>query len=413
MQKQSYSVHVPGSKSITNRALLLAALCSETVLLEKALISDDTTAMVRCLETMGVKISIKADSITVSGSILKSNQKEYTLHAGLSGTVMRFLLPFLCITNGQKTLTGDDGLLKRPIGHLVESLKALGADITYLGNPGFPPLLIKQSTLAGECIEIKGNTSSQYLSSILMLLPFINAQKIKVTSNLVSKPYIDLTLKIMNDFGVFATHKNYKEFVMPQNQTYKRLEPYIVEGDISSACYFAALAILTNSIVTINNINSKSTQADRLFFDVLENMGNSITKQDNSITISGNSIKPVTIDMENFPDQVQTLAVLSSFANGVTRLSGIQTLRVKETNRVVAVTTELSKMGIKTTTTKNTLTIFGGNPKAASIDTYGDHRMAMSFALAGARLPGTVINDPHVVNKTFPEFWSKLENFGV
>lgn len=413
MQKQSYSVHVPGSKSITNRALLLSALCDNPVKLQKPLISDDTNAMINCLKNMGAKITQSADSIIVSGNILHSRQKNYTVHAGLSGTVMRFLLPFLCITNGQKTLTGDAGLLKRPIGHLVESLKALGADITYLGDPGFPPLLIKQSALTGEYIEIKGNTSSQYLSSILMLLPFIEAQKIKVTSRLVSKPYIDLTLKIMKDFGVSVTHNNYKEFTMTQNQTYKRLEPYTVEGDISSACYFAALAVLTDSIVKINNINSKSTQADRLFFDVLENMGNSITKQDNSITISGNSIKPVTIDMENFPDQVQTLAVLTAFANGITRLSGIQTLRVKETNRVTAVTTELSKMGIKTTTTKNTLTIFGGNPKAANIDTYGDHRMAMSFALAGARLPGTVINDPHVVNKTFPEFWSKLEALGV
>lgn len=406
-------VQVPGSKSVTNRALLLSSLCAGDVKVINPLVCDDTTSMISCLKKLGVKIAQEKESWTIQGSVFDHKKKKVTLNAGLSGTTLRFLLPILCITAGEKVLTGDTGLLKRPIGHLVESLKALGADITYLEQEGHAPLLIKQSKLQNKTIEIKGHISSQYLSSILMLLPYTQAKRVKVVSGLVSKPYIDLTLYVMKKFGVTIENKNFKSFLMPKNKTYKITKPFVIDGDVSSACYFAALAVLTGSKLHLKNINSASYHADSQFFDILQQMGNTVIKKPNSIIIHGNSIKPIKINMENCPDQIQTLAVLASFAKGKTLVSGIQTLRVKETDRVFAITSELLKMGIKTKTTKKTLTIYGGNPKSAEIETYGDHRMAMSFALAGVRLPGIIIKDPNVVSKTFPEFWNKLDNLGI
>jgi len=322
------------------------------------------------------------------------------------------LLALSTIIPGVKTLSGKEGLNKRPIADLVEGLRFLGADIKYLGKEGYPPVVVSSSKLNPGIIKIKGSISSQFTSAILMIAPLIGEVTIDIIGKQVSKPFIDMTIDTMQWFGVKVENKEYKKYFVPAGQEYETAE-YIVEGDISSASYFFAIAALTKSTLTIENINFDSQQADMEFLEILKAMGNLIITAKNQITIIGKGIKAVNVNMQNCPDQIQTLAVLSAFANGTSKISGISTLRIKETDRVFALRQELKKMGIKTSATKNVLTIHGGNPKSATIETYGDHRMAMSFAVTGAKLPGMKILDPDVVNKTFPHFFEKLNSIGI
>ncbi len=440
ISKVTSIVAIPGSKSYTNRALLIAAMTNNPVTIWNPLISDDTNAMVECLEKLGIRcefnpsfviskeerlrnpqeishpsgfeMTIKPQSIEVINSIADIKEQNYQLNAHLSGTTIRFLLALLCRVAGTKILTGEEGLNKRPIKDLVDGLRQLGATIEYLEQEGFPPLRISSSQLTPGEISLKGTISSQYFSAILMIAPLVGEISIKVIGTQVSKPYIDMTIDTMKHFGVNVIQKNYEQYTVLGGQKYSATE-YAVEGDYSSAGYFAAIAALTESTLTLKNLNYDSAQADRTFLDVLERMGNQIEKKDDEVCIIGKGVMPLEIDMIDCPDQIQTLAVLAAFAKGETKIHGIESLRVKETNRVVAIEQELKKMGIPTQSTEHTLTIQGGNPQPATIDTYGDHRMAMSFAVAGTKIDGIVINDPDVVNKTFPEFWTKLKEISI
>lgn len=406
------TITIPGSKSYTNRALLMAALTRGTITIKNPLLSDDTKAMIHCLQTLGIEIVQKANEISVKGDITKVKNNIYNLDADLSGTTIRFILALATIIPGIKKIYGKEGLNKRPLKDLVEGLRQLGAKIEYLEREGFPPLKITSSTLSPGSLTMNGGVSSQYFSAILMIAPLVGNVTIHVDGKQISKPYIDMTIDTMKQFGVDVINKKYKTYIIAANQNYK-IKDYTVEGDISSASYFAAIAALTQSTITLQNGNPHSVQADMGFLRILERMGNKITLGDNYITLEGKGIQPLSVDMESCPDQAQTLAVLAAFADGITKISGIKSLRVKETERVIAVQNELKKMGIKTKATKNTLTIFGGHPQAATIDTYGDHRMAMAFAVAGTKLPGMIINNPDVVTKTFPDFWKKLQTIGV
>ncbi|MBI5456898.1 3-phosphoshikimate 1-carboxyvinyltransferase [Candidatus Kaiserbacteria bacterium] len=406
------SVEIPGSKSYTNRALLMATMCKAPVRILRPLISDDTKAMMRCLKALGIKISEKSDEIHVEGNIGDIKDGAYELDADLSGTTIRFLLALLCVVPGIKTLKGKEGLNKRPIGDLVDGLRQCGAKIEYLEKEGFPPLRISSSTLNPGTIRMKGDVSSQFFSAILMIAPMIGEITIEVEGEQISKPYIAMTIDTMSRFGVPVANYEYKSYHIFGSQVYQASE-YTVEGDASSASYFAAIAALTRSTITVMNVNPQSAQADIRFFELLADMGNEVTYEKDAITVHGTGVKPMEVSMEDCPDQAQTMAVLAAFADGVTKISGVRSLRVKETERVKAVEKELEKMGIRTESTEDTLTIYGGDPKPAAIDTYGDHRMAMAFAVAGAKLDGMVINDPGVVSKTFPLFWDKLESIGI
>lgn len=403
---------IPGSKSYTNRALLLAVLSKSEVKIMHPLISEDTLAMIDCLKKLGIKIIQKENLIEVKNDISAVKNHLYNLNAQISGTTIRFILALSTIIPGIKILSGQKGLNKRPISDLVDGLRQLGAKIDYLKKEGFPPIKVSSSNLNPGTIKITGYISSQYISAILMIAPLVGDLTIEVTGEQISKPYIDMTIDIMKHFGVTVENENYGKYVIPGNQKYG-IKKYLVEGDLSSAAYFLAIAALTKSTLTLRNINPDSKQADMEFLEILEKMGNKIILGRNEITILGKGIKAVIVNMVNCPDQIQTVAVLAVFAKGVTRISGIQSLRVKETDRVLALKKELKKMGIKTAATKNTLTIYGGNPRAAKIDTYGDHRMAMSFAIAGCKLSGMEIVDSDVVNKTFPNFWKILNSIGV
>lgn len=405
-------VKIPASKSYTNRALFIAALTEGKTRIINPLISEDTKAMISCLKEIGVKILEKENLIEVSSRVNLKADEIYDLDVNFSGTTMRFLLSLCAVTPGTKILYGKEGLNKRPVADLVDGLTQLGAQIVYLDKKGYPPIKILPSEIKQKTVEIKGSLSSQYISSLLMIGPILGGLKIEVSGKQISKPYIDMTIDIMKKFGVEVSNKQYRKYDIASGQRYIP-KIYHVEGDLSSACYFLALAALTKSTITVKNINTKSKQADIKFVNILKKMGNKITFGKEKITVNGKGVRSLNVDMEDCPDQVQTLAVLAAFAKGVTRISGISSLRIKETDRVSALRAQLKKMAIKTTATKNVLTIEGGNPQAAEIATYGDHRMVMSFALTGAKIPGMLISDPDCVNKTFPEFWKKLNSAGV
>lgn len=405
-------VTVPGSKSYTIRALLLAAMTPGSVKIAGPLACDDTDAMIGCLETLGIKITRESSYIEVVGDISDVEDKDYALDAGLSGITLRFLLALSCVIPGWQTLAGQTGLNERPVGKMVESLRSLGADIEYTDKPGYPPVVVRSSVLKAGDVRLAGDESSQYLSALLMIAPVIGNLHIEVAGELKSKPYVDMTLGIMKDFGVAVEAKDHHSYNVAAGQEY-RVSEYKVEGDVSSASYFFAIAALTKSTITVGNLNPDSIQADMGFLKILEDMGGTVTHGDDSITLAGKGVKPLKADMADCPDQAQTLAVLAAFADGKTVISGVSSLRIKETERVKALEAELAKMGISTVSSEDTLSVQGGDPDPASIDTYGDHRMAMAFAVAGSKLAGMEIRDPDVVSKTFPDFWKTLAELGV
>lgn len=398
------AIEIPGSKSFTNRALVMAALTKGPVTLYNPLYSEDTEAMIGALRTLGLRIETFPDRIIVCDDISVVQNKTCELFAKDSGTTMRFLLTLACLTPGIKVIRGNARLNVRPIKDLVETLRLLGAKIDYLEKEGEAPLKIHSCSLSGHEVTIDATISSQFLSALLMISPLLNGLKIHLKGELISKPYASMTIQMMQASGIDVL----PGYHIPPGQHYQAHQ-YTIEGDFSSAGYFFALAALTQSTITLKNLNPHSTQADRKFLDILASMGNEILRGDQGITIIGKQILPLTLDMEDCPDQVQTMAVLAAFAKGVTKISGVRSLRLKETERVQALKNELAKMGIRTEDTHDTLTIYGGDPHAGVIETYGDHRMAMAFAVAGAKLPDMKILNPEVVNKTFPTFWDKLK----
>ena len=406
------TVAIPGSKSYTNRALMLAALTGGTVRVKNPLVSDDIHAMIACLRELGLHCSFRGDTLEITGSLTEVEDREHRLNTFLSGMTARFILALATIVPGIKVIQGRGRLNERPIAHLVESLRQLGASIEYVEKRGYPPVRILSSKLMPGKVTMKGAVSSQFLSALLMVAPHVGKVEIEVQGEQISRPYIDMTIEAMEKFGIKVQNEGYKRYVVHANQKYGAKE-YAVEGDVSSASYFAAIAALTRSTITLKNMNPKSLQADMRFLKILEDMGNVATHGKDAITIKGKGVVPASVDMRDCPDQAQTLAVLAAFARGMTKITGIRSLRVKETERVVALEHELKKMDIRTESTHDSLTIHGGNPKAARIDTYGDHRMAMAFAVAGAALEGIEINEPDVVSKTYPHFWDALESIGV
>ncbi len=406
------TIEIPGSKSYTNRALLMAALTNNAVTIKNPLRSDDTIAMTECLKALGIEIQSTNNSIVVKDSFEDVKEGNYELNANLSANVIRFLLPLLCVVPGVKIFQGKEGLNKRPIGELVKGLTQLGAKIEYIEKEGYPPLKISSSKLTSNSVHMKGDVSSQFFSALFMIAPIIGGLTLHVDGTQISKPYIDMTIDGMKKFEIEVINNNYETYTIASNQMYNVSE-YTVEGDFSSAGYFLAIAALTKSTLTLKNLNPNSLQADKKLISVLQEMGNIITLGENEIIIAGNGVNAVAIDMIDFPDQAQTVATLAAFAEGKTILKGLQSLHVKETDRLKASEIELNKMGMATESTYDSLTIYGGDPKAATIDTYGDQRTAMSFAVAGAKIDGMIINDPDVVNKTFPEFWEKLVEIGI
>ena len=403
-------IECPASKSYTNRALLIAALANGVSTLQKPLISNDTKYMRLALEQFGVFIKHEDHDFIVSGTggNIKSPQEKISI--GLAGTTMRFLTTFAALSPGTTHLTGERRMLERPISDLLNALNQMGVKARSLKNNGCPPLEISGGGVSGGKINLAGDKSSQYLTSVLLCAPYFKSDTtINIIGDLTSKSYADITLSIMEDFGVTVQNKNYTQFYVPAGQIYQA-KNYAIEADWSSASYFLAAAAITQGEMTLFGLKPDSLQGDAGFLNVLEQMGCTIERSPEKIFIKGNSLRGIDINMNNMPDVAQTLAVTALFAKGETRISGIGNLKIKETDRIEALKGELSRLGARVETGEDFLTVHPGTYVPADIETYDDHRMAMSLALAGLKIPGVRIKNPNCVEKSFPDFFKQLES---
>ena len=408
-------VTLPGSKSITNRALLLAALADGESRLLAPLHSEDTHYMTQALRNLGVVIEKTVDGdfqVTGRGGALQAPSQ--TLLIGNSGTTVRFLTAAACLTppGTEVLLDGVARMRERPIRDLLGALLTLGVQAESLNGHGCPPVRVRGGGMPGGSCRLRGDVSSQFLSALLHVAPYARQDvHIEIVGDLISKPYVDITQAVMRSFGVIFTNDNYQHLSVRAGQRYLGHE-YRVEADASNASYFLAAAAVTGGTVTLENLGTDSIQGDARFADVLERMGCRVTRGPKLSVTGPKTLRALNADMEAIPDTAQTLAVVCAFADGPSRLTGLASLRVKETDRVQAITEELTKLGVGVEEGPDFWVIHppaDGKLHGAAIDTYEDHRMAMSFAIAGLRVPDVVINDPGCVAKTFPDFWVRWE----
>lgn len=407
---------VPGSKSYTNRALAIAALAHGTSILRGALISDDTHVARKALAQLGIAVQEQGTTFQVAGRKGHFTEPQQEIFLGNSGTATRFFTAMLTIAGFPCTITGNARMQERPIADLLAALRQLGAEVTSLRENGCPPVRLGGRRLQGGQADISGAISSQFLSALLMIAPYAERDTIlSVQDTLVSVPYVDLTLDIMRHFGVEVTHDAYRRFFI-RGQQYYVAQDYTIEGDASSATYFWGLAALLGQSMCLTNIPATSVQADVRFLDVLQRMGCTVCREDGLHLRGPARLLPLgSIDLNDLPDAAMTVAVLAAFCEGTTELRNVANLRVKETDRLQALATELRKLGVEVTELSDGLRIMG-NPATlhgADIATYDDHRMAMCFGMAGARLPGIRIHEPDCVSKTYPLFWEDLQRVGI
>ncbi len=417
ISKISGEITLPGSKSLSNRALLLAALSNEICTITNLLDSDDVRYMLKALSQLGVSYNLLDNNKTcilqgVGGNFNIEDNLE--LFLGNAGTAMRPLCATLCLSKTRKSiiLTGEPRMKERPIKDLVIGLQGLGATVSYLENEGYPPLKISSNGLKGGKICISGAISSQFLTALLMIAPLCNEKvTIEIIDELVSKPYVDITIKMMADFGVKVEHSNYKTFTI-EPQKYQAPAHYSIEGDASSASYFLAAAAIKGE-VKVYGIGKNSIQGDRLFVDVLAQMGADIEYGDDWISCKRNQLQAVDVDLNHIPDAAMTVAVLALFAKGKTTIRGIANWKVKETDRLNAMATELRKVGAKVEVGDDFISIEGLNIsdfKEVSIETYNDHRMAMCFSLIAFSNVGVTILEPDCTSKTYPNYFNDLQS---
>ncbi len=408
-------VNLPGSKSLSNRALLLAALAEGTTKITNLLESDDTRHMLNALKQLGIEYTLSDDRtecIVVGNAGPIDSESFEELFLGNAGTAMRPLCAALCLGQGSYLLTGEPRMKERPIGHLVDALRQAGASINYLEAEGYPPIQIEANGLSAGSVEIEGAISSQFLTALLLAAPMSKEDMtISIIGELVSKPYIDITIHIMKEFGVDVVNDNYERFTIKGGQTYKAVESFMVEGDASSASYFLAAAAIKGGTVKVSGIGKKSVQGDVAFADVLEKMGAKVEWGDDFVSVTKGELNAVDMDFNHIPDAAMTIATTALFAKGTTILHNIYNWRVKETDRLFAMATELRKVGAKVVEGEDYLKITPPKQlKHAAIDTYDDHRMAMCFSLLALDPVSVTINEPECTAKTFPTYFDVLES---
>ena len=409
-------VRVPGSKSLTNRALLLAALADGKTEIENALFSDDSQYFFRALQALGVEVAMYPEEarMEVRGMDGRIPVQKAELFVGNAGTAMRFLTAMLTLGNGEYILDGEPRMRERPIGDLVDALAQLGASVEAISDQGSaicPPVKITASGLPGGRTKIAGDISSQFLSALLMVAPYARAPvQIELTTGLNSKPYVDMTLAVMSGFGVEVQREGYLRFMIRPCQ-YASPGTYQIEPDVSAASYFFAAPALCGGRVCVERISRRSIQGDIAFLEVLARMGCTIEECHRGIQVTGTEdLRGIDVDMRDIPDTAQTLAVLAPFASTPTRIHGIASARVKESDRISATCNELARLGVRVEEHEDGMTIHPcAEIQPASVQTYNDHRMAMAFSLMGLRVPGLAIQEPGCVAKTFPNFFDVLD----
>lgn len=404
-----FDTTVPGSKSYTNRALIVAALAEGNSTLTNASLSEDSLLLVEALRTVGISIDVdpveRIFRVEGCGGSIPASQGDFFL--GNAGTSLRFLTGFLSLGKGTYRIDGNERMRERPIRDLASGLEQLGCEVGWEGTEGCPPFTLKTGGRTGGVVHVSGATSSQYLSSLLLSAPLAEEKmEFRLKGELVSKPYIDMTSEVMSAFGVDIQEEEGTFTVAPSGY---RGGSYRVESDAAAANYFFAMAAATAGRVRVTGLSLKSVQAEIRFLGVLQDMGCPVTSGEDWVEVKGAPLSGVDVDMNAFPDSVQTLAAIASFASGPTRIRNVANLRVKETDRIEAVTRELEKLGGKVDPSEDGLLIHPAELHGGKVHTYGDHRMAMSFAVTALHIEGIEIEDPNCVRKSFPGFFDQLE----
>ncbi|WP_042299934.1 3-phosphoshikimate 1-carboxyvinyltransferase [Paraburkholderia kururiensis] len=414
------TVRLPGSKSISNRVLLLAALAEGETTITNLLDSDDTRVMLDALEKLGVRLQRDGDTCVVQGTRGAFTAKTADLFLGNAGTAVRPLTAALAVNGGNYRIHGVARMHERPIGDLVDGLRQIGAKIDYEANEGYPPLRIRAAPLSVDApIRVRGDVSSQFLTALLMSLPLVRAKEgfttVEVDGELISKPYIDITIRLMARFGVTVAREDWQRFTIPAGVRYQSPGRIMVEGDASSASYFIAAGAIGGGPLRVEGVGRASIQGDVGFADAIEKMGADIIMGDDWIEVRGSGrvgggLEAIDMDFNLIPDAAMTIAVTALFARGTTTLRNIASWRVKETDRIAAMATELRKVGAQVEEGADYLVVTPPEklvPNAA-IDTYDDHRMAMCFSLVSLGGVPVRINDPKCVGKTFPDYFERF-----
>jgi 3-phosphoshikimate 1-carboxyvinyltransferase len=406
----------PPSKSYTHRAVIIASLAAGESIIEEPLLSDDTLHTIDACRTLGADIELKGNRLRITGTDGKIRVADgQKIFAGNSGSTIRMIAPMAALSQTKVVLDGDSRLRQRPMGDLISALESLGISARSLSNNGRPPIEIQGKDFKRAEVTIRGAVSSQHISALLMIAPYTKeGLSIKVADELRSKPYLDITLDIMRAFGVEAANKDYKQFLVKGGQKYQARR-YRIEGDYSSAAYFLAAGAIGGRPIMVKNLNNNSVQGDRYFLNILEQMGCSVKHQKEQVTISRQKeLSGITLDLGDYPDLVQTVAVVAAYAGGKTEISNIGHLRFKESDRLESTAAELAEMGIKADVTDDAMVIYGGKPKGAEIEAHNDHRLAMSLAIAVLFAEGdSIINGAEAVTKSYPKFFADLAKLGA
>ena len=404
------AVSVPGSKSYTQRALVAAALAAGTSRLHNALFSEDTSYLTDALGDLGAGIRVEGHDLIVTGTggLIATPKKE--IFVGNNGTALRFLTALACLGTGTTVVTGEARLRERPVLPLIEALESLGVAVQTRNGKGYPPVRIEASGFRGGQVAFRDADSSQYISALLLSAPYARGDvTVRLEGRTVSQPYIDMTSEVMRAFGAIVTSAGDRHYHVPGKQCYQGRE-YAVEGDASSASYFFLAAALCRGTVTVMNMNPQSCQGDLRLLDFLEQLGCAVRRGESWIEVTGHKLPEgeYHFDMGDMPDMAPTMAVLSAFRPGRTIIGNCAHLRIKESDRIASLVTELKRISVGARETPDGLVIDGGRPRGAQIETYNDHRIAMSFAVAGLAAPGMRIANEQCVNKSFPGFWDAL-----
>ena len=404
------AVRVPGSKSYTQRALVAAALASGSSRLRNALFSEDTAQLMTALKALGADIRVEGHDLIVTGTGGRIANPAKELFVGNNGTALRFLTALASLGTGSYTVTGKPRLRERPLQPLLTALGSLGVVLYTKDGRGYPPVRIEASGLRGGQVTLSDAESSQYVSALLLSAPYAQGDvSVRLEGHTVSQPYIGMTLEVMRAFGAIVASEGGRHYHVPGGQCYQRRE-YVVDGDASSASYFFLAAALCGGTLTVMNMNPQSCQGDLKLLDLFEVMGCTVRRGDAWVEVTGNALPEgeLYFDMGDMPDMAPTLAVLAAFRPGRTMIGNCAHLRIKESDRIASLVTELNRIGVGARETPDGLIIDGGRPRGAQIETYDDHRIAMSFAVAGLAAPGMRIANERCVNKSFPGFWDVL-----
>jgi len=398
-------VSVPGSKSLSHRFLMAAALSDGDCIIENCLISEDTLLTMGALRQMGVSIRTDGDQIKIKGKKGRFDACKEPVYLGNSGTSLRFVCALAVLGQGQYTITGTQRMQERPVQDLLEGLEMIQVPAKSINGNGCPPVTIHGGKRMGGRTQLRCAKSSQYLSAMLLIASCTQTGiEIQVTEGPVSKPYVDLTRHVMQHFGIQVEQSGYETFRVAGGQTYRH-GVHTVEPDCSQASYFWAAAAITGGDVKVKGTSLDMRQGDIGVVRLLESMGCRVLEEKDGVRVAGGDLRAIETDMSDMPDMVPTLAVVAAFARGKTLIKNVSHLKIKESDRIEAVVRELSKMGIHALATDDGLMVEGGKPHGAVIDTYNDHRIAMSFAVAGLAVPGMEIRNPGCVEKSFPNFW--------